>query len=329
MKTINAVSAGPVLGLDVAQANFVAALRVDATRHVLATFANHPGGFRRLRTWLHQHFAGQVRAGLEATGIYSRALAHWLHEQGHTVHVLNPARVAFYARSTGQRNKTDPADARTIAGYVAKHELPVWAPPPEEQAVLQEYCRLRQQLTTQRQQLKNQCHSAGELAARHLQRVIRALESELAAIAKAIQAHLAKHPELAAAVRRLTTISGVGELTAAVVVSELPPIHPDSDPRALSAWCGLTPARWQSGLKEGRTHLSKAGNEYLRRALFMPALVAKRHNPPLKAFAERLTAKGKSHGAILGAISHKLLRIMIGLLRHQRDFDPNWSPQKN
>lgn len=329
MKTIEPVCTGPVLGLDVAQASFVAALRVDATRHVVATFKNHAGGFRQLRTWLHQHFAGQVRAGLEATGVYSRALARWLHEQGHTVHVLNPARVAAYARCTGQRNKTDPADARTIAAYVAKHELPVWTPPPEEQTVLQEYCRLRHQLTTQRQQLKNQCHSAGETAQRHLQRVIAAMETELKAIDVAIKAHLAQHPELAAAVRRLTTVPGVGDLTAAVVVAELPPIRPDSDPRALSAWCGLTPSRWQSGDTEGRTHLSKAGNVHLRQALFMPALVAMRYNPVLKAFAERLSAKGKRKGAILGAIAHKLLRILIGLLRHQRDFDPNWSPQKN
>lgn len=329
MKTTDQVSAGPVLGLDVAQANFVAALRVDTTRHVIATFPNHAGGFRQLRTWLHQHFAGRVRAGLEATGIYSRALAKWLHEHGHTVHVLNPARVACYARSTGQRNKTDPADARMIAAYVAKHELPVWTPPPAEQAVLQEYCRLRHQLTTLRQQLRNQCHSAEETAQPHLQRVIAAMETELKAIARAIKVHLAKHPDLAAAVRRLTTVPGVGELTATVVVSELPPIRPDSDPRALSAWCGLTPARWQSGATEGRTHLSKAGNVHLRQALFMPALVAKRYNPVLKAFAERLAAKGKRNSAILGAIAHKLLRILIGLLRHQRDFDPNWSPQKN
>jgi transposase len=323
------VSAQPVLGLDVASASFVAALRVDATRVIVATFANRKAGFRSLRTWLHQHFAGGVRAGLEATGVYGQPLAHWLHARGHTVHVLNPARVAAYARSTGQRNKTDPADARTIAAYVATHELAAWMPPPPAHLALQNYCRLRQQLATQRQQLKNQLHSAPELARAYLQRLIAGFDAELARLAQAIAAHLAAHPVLAAAVRRLTTIPGVGELTATVCVAELPPIAQDSDPRALSAWCALTPRRQQSGQSEHRAHLGRTGNLHLRQALHMPALVAKRYNPLLRTFALRLAKNGKRHGAILGAVAHKLLRLMIGLLRHQHDFDPNWLPQKS
>lgn len=320
------MSSTPVLGLDVAQATFVAALRIDADRVVLATFANHKGGFRQLRTWLDQHFAGTVRAGLEATGIYAQSLARWLHGRGHTVHLLNPARVSAYARSVGQRNKTDPADARTIAAFVATHSLPVWSPPPPEQATLQAYCRLRQQLVVQRQQLKNQLLVAAPCAQAHLARVLAALEAEIARVATAITDHLRAHPVLAENVRRLATVPGVGPLTASIVLAELPPISSDSDPRALSAWCGLTPARHQSGRKEGPAHLNRAGNAFLRRALHMPALVARRRNPLLRAFADRLAAHGKRPGAVLGAVAHKLLRILVALLKHQRDFDPNWPP---
>ncbi len=318
----------PALGLDIACASFVAALHLDAARVLTATFPNHPGGFRRLRTWLYQHFSGQVRAGLEATGIYARPLAHWLHAHGHAVHLLNPARVVAYARAIGQRNKTDPADARTLAAYVAAHQLPVWTPPPPAHATLQAHTRLHHQLGVQRQQLKNQLHAAPACVRAHLQRVLAAIEAELHQVRLAIAAHLRAHPTLAEQVRRLATVPGVGEWTATVTVAELPPVTAASDARALAAWCALTPVRHQSGQRERPAHLGRAGNLLLRQALHMPALVAKRYNPVLRAFAARLATRGKRHGAILGAVAHKLLRILIGLLRHQRDFDPNW-PRQN
>jgi transposase len=328
-KCTSLVRAEPVLGVDIAQATFVAVLRVDETRQAKATFPNHAGGFRQLRTWLHQHFSNPVRAGLEATGIYSRDLATWLHGEGHQVHVLNPARVAAYAKSIGQRNKTDPADARMIAQYVAHHALPLWTPPAPEHAELQALTRLRQQLGEQRQRLVNEHASAAPIAQGVLHRLIADFDRELARLDAELKQHLAAHPQLAAQVERLTTVPGIGWKTATVVLAELPAVTFDSDPRALCAWAGLTPARHQSGTHEAPSRLSRAGNVYLRHALYMPSLVAKRHNPIIHAFAERLARKGTRHRALLGALSHKLLRILIGLLRHGQDFDPNWSPQKS
>lgn len=124
-------------------------------------------------------------------------------------------------------------------------------------------------------------------------------------------------------------MKGVGLLTAATLLAELPPITPDSDPRALCSWAGLTPRRRQSGSVERPARLGRAGNTYLRQALYMPALVAKRWNPALRDFASRLKASGKSTPAILGAVSHKMLRILLGMLRSNSDFNPNYSPQKS
>ena len=107
-----------------------------------------------------------------------------------------------------------------------------------------------------------------------------------------------------------------------------PPVTAQTDPRTLCAWAGLTPRRCQSGNREGRAHLGRKGNAYVRQALFMPALVAKRYNPLLQRFAQELAERGKTNRAILGALSHKMLRILVGMLRTKTDFDPNWSPQK-
>jgi transposase len=325
MKTYSStVTDQPVLGLDVAKATFMAALRVRAEVVAVKNFPNHGKGFAQLRVWLHQHLAGQVRAGLEATSVYGQKLMESLHGQGHIVHLLNPAQVAAFARSLGRRNKTDPADARMIAEFVASRKLSAWTPPPAELRELQDYSRLRDQLRDQRQQLRNQLESAPELTRPYLQRMIAHLEAELNRVDHAIEAHLRCHPALANAVDHLCSVPGVGRLTATKVLSELPPIDSSSDPRTLAAWAGLTPRRVQSGPREGRSYLSRLGNKRLRDALFMPSLVAKRFNPTLNAFAQRLALRGKSHGAILGAVAHKLLRILIGILRHDRDYDPNW-----
>jgi transposase len=266
--------------------------------------------------------------GLESTNQYWEALAQWLHEQGHHVYLLNPERVAHYARCLGQRNKTDPADAVTIARFIAHHEATPWLPPKPEQKTLRSLTRTRHQLIVCSTQLRNQLRTADSVARPHLEAVLQSVRQQLLVIAQQIAGHLHAHPHLAAQVRRLTTLKGVGLITAATVLAEAPPVTPQTDPRAICAWAGLTPKRRQSGRTEWPARMSRKGNIYLRQALYMPALVAKRYNPLLRDFALRLAANGKSHGAILGALAHKMLRILIGLLRTNTDFDPHWSPKK-
>jgi transposase len=319
----------PCLGIDIARLSFVAALWFEAGQFIKAEFQNHAGGFRRLRRWLQQHGVGLVPVGLESTNTYAEGLAHWLHAQGHRVYLLNPERTACYARCLGQRNKTDPADAVTIAAFVAKHAGTPWQPPSPEQKALRSLTRARQQLVECGKKLRNQLQTADTIAQAHLQSVLHSVNQQLAAIAREVAAHLKAHPRLHQQVQRLMTVKGVGLLTAAIAVAELPPITPESDPRAISAWVGLTPRRHQSGKTELPAHLSRKGNVFLRQALFMPALVAKRYNPLFQNFARNLAAKGKRPGAIVGAVSHKLLRVLVGLLRSETDFDPNWSFKKS
>ena len=324
-KPMNASS----LGIDMAQLSFDAALWLDQQRVVKARFENRPSGFRKLDRWLQTHGVGRLRIGVEATNTYAEALVQWLYERGHTVLLLNPERTAHYARTLGQRNKTDPADAFTIAQFIARHDnLTPWRPLPVEHRDLRSLTRVRQQVVAARTQLRHQLATADAIARPHLQALNLALQRQLATIGRAIVVHLRQHPTLHEQVRLCMSLKGVGLVTAAIVVAELPPITAASDPRALCAWVGLTPRRWQSGKTEGPARLSRKGNAHLRLALYMPALVAKRYNPTLRAFAARLAANGKSTAAILGALSHKMLRILIGLLRSKTPFDPNWVFQK-
>jgi len=313
------------LGVDLAARSLVAALWFDQQRQAKACFLNDPRGFRQLDRWLKTHGTGHVRVGLECTNTYGQALAHWLHAKGHQVYLLNPERTAAYARARGQRNKTDPADAVTIAAYVALHELTPWVPPSPEQEELRALTRTRHQLVQQGVQLRSQLKTAHPAARPFLQATLKALLHQIDRIKAALAELLRQQPGLDEQVRRLMTVKGIGWLTATITVAELPPVGPQSDPRALCAWAGLIPRRWQSGKTELPARLSRKGNAYLRQALFMPALVARRSNPLLRAFADRLQAKGKRPGAIIGAVAHKLLRILVGLLKSKTNFDPNWS----
>jgi transposase len=320
----------PTLGIDMAKRNFAAGLRFDAKRVLKAEFENNHRGFRKLHSWLKSHGAGSsIRVAVESTSIYAEALLEFLYHKGYAVFLLNPERVAHYARACGQRNFTDRADARTIAAFIASHDdaMP-WQPPPPEQKQLRELTRVRLQVVDHIRSLVLQLQTAGGAARGHLRAMLGVARRTLAAIGRDITAHLKQHATLHAKVRRLMTCKGVGLVTAATAVAELPPITPQSDPRAIAAWAGLTPRRSQSGPNEWTTRLSRKGNAYLRQALYMPALVAKRYNPVLRAFAQRLADKGKDSGAILGAISHKMLRIFVGLLRNNQDFDAQWSPKK-
>jgi transposase len=319
----------PTLGIDMAKRTLTAALWFDRQRFLTAQFDNHSGGFRRLLCWCRTHGAGgPLRVAVESTSVYAEALVEWLHARHYDVFLLNPERVAHFARACGQRNHTDPADAVTIAAFIAQQEATPWEPLAPEQKDLRSLTRARAQIVDTVRVLTVQRQTAAGPARAHLQTLLQAARRTLAAIGRDIAAQLKTHPSLGEKVRRLMTLKGVGLVTAATAVAELPPITPQTDVRAIAAWAGLTPRRWQSGPREWTTRLSRKGNAYLRQALFMPALVARRYNPLLRDFAHRLKANGKTNGQILGALSHKMLRILVGLLRTNTDFDPNWSFKK-
>lgn len=320
----------PSLGIDIASTSFWAVLWFSPQRYFKQEFASREEGFRRLLSWLRRYGVTELAAGIESTNVYADALAEWLHERGHRVYLLNPERVLRYGQSLGQRNKTDPADARTIAEFVAKHEdLTLWQPLSPEQKKLRDLVRTRAQLVEHHKQISHQLKTAGPDGAPYLQTILAKIKEQLEQIVRSIKAHLRACPRLDQQVKRLMTIKGVGLVTAVVAIAELPPITEQTDPRAICAWAGLIPRRWQSGKLELPARLSRRGNAHLRDALFMPALVAKRHNPLFQTFALRLKEKGKSNGAILGAIAHKLLRTMVGLLKSNTDFNPNWAAKKN
>jgi len=156
------------------------------------------------------------------------------------------------------------------------------------------------------------------------------LGEQIAALDAAIKQRAAATVMLATEMARLQTITGVGMLTAAVVLTETRPLRGNVTPRQVVAFAGLDPAVKESGSSvRGARHMSKTGNARLRRAVYMAALAASRYNPPLRRFYQRLRARGKQPRVALVAVARKLLALMVTLLIHERDFDPDWATHRH
>jgi len=314
------------LGIDVAKRSFDAVLLLPEGRTRHHQFANHPAGFAALQSWLRRHATGAVHAGLEATGRYGEALALFLHQAGARVSVINPARTHAFAKSELARNKTDKLDAALIARFVATQAPPAWTPAPAEQRQLQTVVRRLEALQAMRQAEQNRLdlESADSPIRDSLAQHVAHLDQQLRQLRRDLAAHVRAHPTLADQSRLLQSIPGIGETTALKLLAELPALSQRRSARQVAAYAGLNPAQRQSGSSvHGRGHLSKIGNARLRRALYLPAVVAMRCNPLLRVFAERLHQRGKAPMIIVGAVMRKLLHQACGVLKHAQSFNPN------
>jgi transposase len=147
--------------------------------------------------------------------------------------------------------------------------------------------------------------------------------AEMAHMQRLVQEQLERSAELQQQSLLLRAIPGVGAWTAARVLSEIDAIRRAVDARQLAASAGLTPHERTSGSSVHRpSRLAKTGNSRLRRALYLPAIVAMRHNPAVRALAERLRARGKRPRVIVGAAMRKLLHLIYGVLKSGTLFDP-------
>lgn len=312
-----------MLGIDVAKAKFDAALLREGTfEH--KTFANTAKGFEALRHWLHAQDVAQVHACLEATGSYGEALAQWLFDAGHVVSVLNPAQVRDFARSLLTRNKTDTVDAAVLARFGAALRPAPWQPPAPEVRVLRALLRRLAALEEAHQQEHNRRGVADAEVHDSIQRHLEYLEAELAQLRGRIQAHIDQHPGLKHKQALLQSIPGIGTVVSQNLLSWITRIEAFDSARHLAAFAGLTPKRHESGSSvRGRTRLSKIGHADLRKLLYFPAMSAIRHNPLLKAFAERLRQNGKPPKLILAAAMRKLLHIAFGVLKSNVPFNPH------
>jgi transposase len=315
------------LGIDVSKATLDAVLLREDQSAEAAQFANTRQGFTSLSHFLKKRHVQSLHVCLEATGAYGDELALFLHETGYLVSVVNPARIKAYADSRLSRNKTDAGDAALIADFCRTQQPAPWTPPPPEQRELQALVRQWENLSAMRQQEVNRRQSGipSPTVLQTLDAHIAFLDQQLTELQRHIHDHVDRHPHLRQQRDLLTSIPGIGDLTAFKLLAEIRDIHAFDSAPQLAAFAGLTPRQRSSGSSvRGKSRLSKRGSAHLRSALYFPALVAQRHNPILRAFAQRLLAAGKPKLAVLAAVMRKLLHLIYGILKSGQPFDPDF-----
>lgn len=314
------------LGIDVAKDTLECALIGPKTPR-RTSVPNTPAGHRQLLAWLAKQHVSDLHACLEATGTYSDEIAQVLHDAGIPISVVNPARIAAYAKSRLARKKTDRADAQLIAQFAQSEQPPAWQPPAVEMRELRALVRHLDSLLAQRQAERNRMAAGGHVQAVELalREHLTFLDKQIETVRQQIDEHINQHPELKREHDLLDSITGIDTRTATRLLAETGGMGRYEDSRAVTAYAGLTPRQYQSGTSvRGKTSMSKVGNASLRAALYMPALVARHRNTVLKGFGDRLAAAGKPKMAVIGAVMRKLLVLAYGVVKSGVPFDAEY-----
>lgn len=280
-------------------------------------FANTPSGRRSLLA-----FAGDAAIAFEPSGAYHKALEQDLAAASAPAIKINPFQVRRFAEAAGTRAKTDPIDARVLARMASALDLEQTPPASENMLVLKELRVARQALVKDRTAAKNRAKTQTHaLLERQAAERLRQIEAQLTDLDAEIAALIDADPELAARRDILTSIPGISAVTAAALLIEAPELGALDSAQAASL-SGLAPMNNDSGKRKGRARI-RGGRAHLRRALYMPALVAARFNPDLKAFFDRLRAAGKPPKVAIAAVMRKLVVLANALLKKRRKWTPN------
>jgi transposase len=295
------------VGIDVAKATLMVCIRPSGEVFEVANDA-----------WAHraliQRFRGMKddlhRIVMEATGGYETPVLHALQKAELPVARVSAHRAHAFARATGLLAKTDAVDARTLAHFADVLEPPVRAMPTKEQLVLQEIVQRRQQLVSQRDDERRRLHqSSHPMARRSIERHIKSLQREITVFDALMHKHAQTQPRFA----QLAGIKGVGPVTVATLLADLPELG-TLDRRQIAALVGLAPFNSDSGKKQGRRRIS-GGRSSVRRTLYMATWSVIRTQPRFKAKYQALRKAGKLAKVALVACMRTLLVSLNAMLR--------------
>jgi transposase len=292
-------------------------------------FPNTAAGHQQMLRFMRKH-AAEVRVCMESTGLYGLDAALTLHQQsGIEIMVANPRSVRHFGCAMMERSKTDPIDARLLAEYAARMRFKPWLPPSIKSRQLCAISRAIHQLTEMNTMQKNRLHAAGatettpKIVIRELERSLVQQQRSIQRLTEEALQLIASDPQLQKRFDLLLSFPGIAETSALQLLGELVLLSPDFNVRQWVAYAGLDPRQYSSGKSvEKKVRISKVGNRHLRRALFMPALVAVRRNPQFRAHYRHLVAHGKFKMVALVAAMRKLLHGIYGVFQTLQPLDP-------
>jgi transposase len=306
-----------VVGIDVAKDKVDACVRSLSLR---LTCPSSTQGRRKLTGWLRKHQVN--KAIMEASGGYERDWAKSLREAGIEVRIVDPKRVRSFAQSAGRLAKNDKIDAEMIGWFAETFSA---APGQMHDAMQDELAALvkaRIGLVELKTRLQSQNeHAAPRPVQKAQARILKSLAAEIAKLEVAISATIETTPQFAERAEIIESVPGFAKTTSANLIAGMPELGLVSDGIA-AALMGLAPYDDDSGKRRGERHI-KGGRRWVRNAIYMPCLgAATQNNPVLKAFYQRLIAKGKAPKVALTACMRKLITILNTMIARRQKWDP-------
>jgi transposase len=276
-------------------------------------------GLERLRKLLEPK--GRCLVVVEATGGYEQRLVAELIDAGHDVARVNPRQVRDFARSLGQLAKTDRIDARVLALFAEKVQPRPCEKVPENQAELDGLLARRRQLVQMKTSEQNRLHqSTVKKVRKSVSHMLDQLREQIDEVDRDIAELIEDNDDWNARVQQLTTVPGVGPVTSRTLVAELPELG-KLNRQAIAALVGVAPFNRDSGMFRGKRCIS-GGRAQVRATLYMAALTARRCNPVISRFADRLQQAGKAAKVVLTACMRKLLTILNTMARENTTWNP-------
>jgi transposase len=306
-----------VVGIDVSKDKVDVCIRALALQQ---TYPSSAQGHRKLVGWLGKHQVS--KAVMEASGGYERDWARVLRKSGIEVRIVDPKRVRSFAQSAGRLAKNDAIDAEMIAWFAETFSA---APSQAHDAAREELVELvkaRIALVDLKRRLQSQSeHIAPGAVQKAHDRILKNLAAEVVKLETAIAATIEAVPYLAERAEIIESVPGLAGTTSATIVAGMPELGQVSDEIA-AALLGAAPYDDDSGKRHGGRHI-KGGRRWVRNALYMPCVgAATLNNPVLKAFYDRLIAKGKKPKVALIACMRKLIIILNTMIARRQKWDP-------
>ena len=331
-----------VAGIDVAQKELVVTLGrmyidTDVELYAYKTFSNDQKGFASLQEWVKKQSDLTIpfHYVMEATGVYHEKLAYHLSDHGAIVSIVLPNKISNYARTLDVRTVTDKSASQAICKFGLERKLDEWQRPSKVFRDLRSLTRERDQLIAERTVLKNQLHAEQSEAFPSAQGILRLnqrlelLDKQEKQIQSEVAAYVKQDKQLQASLLLLTSIPGIGKLTAIIILAETNGFELIRNKKQLVNYAGLDVKEKQSGTTvKGKPKISKRGNRHLRKSLYMPSLAAIRTDERFKTFFARLVSR---HGIKLKAgvaVQKKLLELTYIVWKTQKPYDKNYLQQQ-
>ena len=309
-----------VIGLDVSKDTIDATLITTKGSKDYIKISNSTDGFENLINWIKTKRIRKIAISMEATGIYYEQVAEYLSVL-YTVYVINPLKIKEYAKSQFSHTKTDKADSKLIAEFANRHLDKLTPFRPSENPTLYKLINLLQQLKEQQKETQNRLHTVKDIYIKSThQAIIELLEEKIDQTSKRIEGMIKQKESLNIEYQNLQTIPAIGKETAVILLRHLTDKNFETANKFV-AFAGLSPKIEQSGTsvkKNGR--LSRYGHRQLKRALFMPALVAYRMNA-FPQLVSNLEAAKKPKMIIIVALMRKLAKIAFYIHKTKKPFD--------